>query len=203
MSETTTTMSPDQLAAAIDAERAPLMLDVRTPAEHATVHVPGSINVPLDMLQQHREQLAAHLADSGDDVVLLCQSGRRAGQAAQGLAAVGSEATVLDGGVSAMDQQHDRLTRRAGDRWAMDRQVRMAAGSLVLTGFLGGKLVSPAIGYLAGAVGAGLTYSALSDSCAMAKALDKMPWNRDVPAPSIDDVFAAMPTTARRDGTER
>ena len=55
------------------------VLDVRTPKEFAAGHVPGAVNVPYD-------QVASHLAEipKDKDVVLYCQSGRRAGLAADG-----------------------------------------------------------------------------------------------------------------------
>ncbi len=60
------------------------VLDVRTPKEYAAGHVPGAINVPYD-------QVASHLAEipKDKDVVLYCQSGRRAGLAAEVLQASG------------------------------------------------------------------------------------------------------------------
>ena len=60
------------------------VLDVRTPQEYADGHVPGAVNVPYD-------QLAARLAEvpKDKDVVLYCKSGRRAGIAADVLAAGG------------------------------------------------------------------------------------------------------------------
>ena len=51
---------------------APRLLDVRTPAEFGTAHIPGSYNVPLDLLKEHRDELRRHL---DDDVVLVCRSG--------------------------------------------------------------------------------------------------------------------------------
>ena len=61
-----------------------LVLDVRTPQEYAEGHVPGAVNVPYD-------QLASRLAEipKDKDVVLYCKSGRRAGIAADVLAANG------------------------------------------------------------------------------------------------------------------
>ena len=60
------------------------VLDVRTPQEYAEGHVPGAVNVPYD-------QLASRLAEvpKDKDVVLYCKSGRRAGIAADVLAANG------------------------------------------------------------------------------------------------------------------
>ena len=60
------------------------VLDVRTPKEYAAGHVPGAVNVPYD-------EVASHLAEipKDKDVVLYCQSGRRAGLAAEVLGANG------------------------------------------------------------------------------------------------------------------
>ncbi len=60
------------------------VLDVRTPAEFAAGHVPGAVNIPYD-------QVASHLGEipKDDEIVLYCHSGRRAGLAAEVLAANG------------------------------------------------------------------------------------------------------------------
>lgn len=60
------------------------LLDVRTPEEYAAGHIAGAVNVPHD-------QLATRLAEvpKDKDVVLYCRSGRRAGIAADVLAANG------------------------------------------------------------------------------------------------------------------
>ena len=64
--------------------QAPFVLDVRAPEEFVTGHVPGAVNIPYD-------QVAARLAEvpKDKDVVLYCRSGRRAGMAAEVLAAQG------------------------------------------------------------------------------------------------------------------
>lgn len=58
----------------------------------------------------------------------------------------------------------------------MDRQVRLVAGSLVLAGILA-SLRWPKARFLSGAVGGGLTFAALSNTCAMSKVLLKLPYN--------------------------
>ena len=68
--------------------------------------------------------------------------------------------------------------------WALERQVRMTAGSLVLAGVVGSKFLSPKLGLLAGGIGAGLTFSAATNSCAMGQMLSKMPWNRSANEPT-------------------
>jgi rhodanese-related sulfurtransferase len=60
------------------------VLDVRSPEEFREGHVPGAVNVPYD-------QITARIAEvpKDKDVVLYCRSGRRAGIAADVLAANG------------------------------------------------------------------------------------------------------------------
>lgn len=60
---------------------------------------------------------------------------------------------------------------------SFERQVRLVAGSVALSSVLGSVAI-PRLKWLAAAIGGGLTYAALSDTCAMATALSKLPYNR-------------------------
>jgi len=167
---------------------AAVVIDVRTPAEFETAHLTGSYSVPLELLSEHTAELAEHL---DRPVVLTCQSGVRAEQAAQRLAGVGLDKLhVLDGGLLALTAAGASLTREM-DRWAMDRQVRLVAGSLILAGGLT-SLAVPAAIVLPIAVGAGLTFSALSNSCAMGALLSRLPYNRGAAVPTRDQVVAQL-----------
>src|SRR5690554_1215955 len=100
----------ETLPAVLDAERvgrlladgaAIRLLDVRTPAEFETVHIPGAYNVPLDALAEYREELHRHVAAP---VVLVCRSGQRARRAEQALREIGMDNLhVLDGGMGAWE----------------------------------------------------------------------------------------------------
>lgn len=59
----------------------------------------------------------------------------------------------------------------------MDRQVRLAAGTLVLTGLIAGRRWNAARRLSAGVAG-GLVFSALTDTCGLAKVLAKLPHNQ-------------------------
>lgn len=171
------TISAADLGDLLDRDPNLRILDVRTGGEFATIHIPGSYNVPLDTLAEH----AAELAEVERPVVLVCQSGARANQARGRLADHGKEALhVLDGGMAAWQAAGGSVVRGATQRWAMDRQVRLVAGSIALTGVAVSTVV-PRAKWIAGAIGAGLTYSAISDTCAMATALSKLPYNRTDP----------------------
>lgn len=170
----------------------PTVIDVRSAAEYETVHVRGSYHVPARTLAEHTGELARRLGTDGAPLVLVCQSGVRAEQARQHLAGVGLDhAHVLDGGVPAYAAAGGDVVR--GRRtWALERQVRIAAGSLVLAGMLAGRYLSPRARLLSGAIGVGLTVSALTDTCAMGAALARLPINRTTVDPGAAETLAAF-----------
>jgi rhodanese-related sulfurtransferase len=167
------------------------VLDVRTPGEFAARHIPGSYNVPLPDLGEHRAELTA--GDAGP-VVVVCESGRRAGMAEQQLVAAGLDRIhVLDGGVAAWERSGHELARPddQGAPWALERQVRLVAGSIVLAAIVVSVAWPPAR-YLAGAVGAGLVIAALTDTCAMGMLLGRLPYNRRTPTCDMPSVVARI-----------
>lgn len=175
MSTTTTALSCGQAAAAgLDGFT---VVDVRSPGEYAGGHLPGAHGIPLDRLGEAVDALRA--AADRKPLLVVCASGARSARACALLADLGVEAATLEGGTRAWAAAGNPLERPAGARavWPMDRQVRMAAGCLVLVGFLLGLAWTPA-SFLAGAVGAGLLVSAVTDSCAMAAVLGRLPYNR-------------------------
>ena len=184
-------VSPSQVRELLAEDPLMRVLDVRTAGEFETAHIPGSYNVPLGTLAEHVAELAA----LDHPVVLVCKSGARAGQARGKLAAAGKRHLhVLDGGLDAWTSIGGDVVHGTTDRWAMDRQVRLVAGTLGLVGILG-SLVVPKAKWLAGGVAAGLTFSAVSNTCAMANVLGRLPYNAG-PGCDVDAVVRAM-----RDGS--
>ena len=158
------------------------ILDVRSPAEFEAVHIPGSYNVPLDRLPEHRHELRS----LEQPMILVCRSGARARQAELLLREAGLwQLGVLDGGLQAWERAGLELVR-GRRRWSLERQVRAVAGSLVLVGTLGGVLVWPPLIFVAMFVGAGLLFAGLTDTCLMGMLLLRLPYNRgascDVPS---------------------
>ncbi|MFG3345869.1 rhodanese-like domain-containing protein [Streptomyces sp. NPDC048018] len=183
----TASISPAALHRLVEEGHAPRMLDVRTPAEFRTAHIPGSYNVPLATLREHRAELLSHL---DEEVVLVCRSGARAEQARQALTEAGlPNLRVLEGGMNAWEAT-GAPANRGDERWDMERQVRLVAGSLVLVTGLVGVFV-PGAHLIGTAVGAGLTYAAISNSCAMGVLLSKLPYNRG-PRTDIRTVIAEL-----------
>ena len=184
-------LEPHALHEWMAADDQPRLLDVRTPAEFTTAHIPGSYNVPLPLLREHRDELRTHL---DDDVVLVCRSGARATQAETLLGSTGlANLHVLTGGVSAWEAAGCPLNRGA-QTWELERQVRLVAGGIVLTGVLASTKV-PALKWGSAAIGAGLAGAAVTNSCAMGKALSMLPSNRRT-RPNLDSVLRELGGTA-------
>ena len=150
------------------------ILDVRTGGEFENSHIPGSYNVPLDTLGEH----VRDLADVDHPVVLVCQSGGRASQAHEKLTEAGKATLhILEGGMTSWQAAGGDLTVGNTTRWAMDRQVRFVAGTFAIVAVVASIFV-PGLEWIAAGVGAGLAYSAVSNTCAMAAVLAKLPYNR-------------------------
>ncbi|QWC86435.1 rhodanese-like domain-containing protein [Nocardioidaceae bacterium] len=194
MTDTTSPSSPARtldaagLAEAMASDHPPRLLDVRTPAEFENAHIPGSWLVPLDTLQEHRDDLARHLEE---ETVIICRSGNRAGQAERALAGSGLRVRVLSGGMLAWESLDGAEVRRGRETWELERQVRLVAGTLVAIGALGSLLV-PGLVFLAAFVGLGLTFAALTNTCAMGMVLARMPWNRGAEEPDIAQVLEEL-----------
>lgn len=186
----TTIINAAELKQRVDQRQDVVVIDVRSAAEFEALHLRGSYNVPLPLLAEHTSAVAERV---DRQLVLICHSGVRAEEARQRLQEIGMDsALVLDGGVPAYAEAGGDVVRGA-QRWALERQVRMAAGALVAGSLLAARLASPRLRLLAGAVGTGLTFSAATNTCAMGSVLAKMPWNRGVNDPTAEEALGRLP----------
>jgi rhodanese-related sulfurtransferase len=148
------------------------LIDVRSAAEFAVGHIPGAINVPMEQVEARTPDLGA------GPLVMICEAGTRAAIVAGWLEGR-QPVSVLAGGTAAWRKAGLPLVSCAPCRWTLERQVRLAAGLIVLVASLLAVTVSPAWVYLAMFIGAGLTFAGATNICGMAVVLARMPWNRD------------------------
>ncbi|MFI6985929.1 rhodanese-like domain-containing protein [Embleya sp. NPDC050154] len=179
-----TALIPAQAAARLDEYT---VIDVRTPGEYAAGHLPGAHNIPLDHL--HAALPALKSAAARSNLLIVCASGNRSTTACAELAAADIPATTLTGGTTAWAGEGHTLHRPENARapWPMERQVRLAAGTLVVLGLAVGNRWRPAR-WLSAAIGGGLVFSAATNTCGMAAALAKLPHNQ----PRTTDLDAVM-----------
>ena len=177
-----TTISPQQLANVFKNGQVEL-IDVRTPVEYRELHVAAARNVPLEKLDP---KSLMHTRNGSKDapLYLICRSGSRGRQACEKFLAAGFTNVInIEGGTLACVECGLSVVR-GKKAISLERQVRIAAGSLVLLGVLLGWLVHPVFLGLSAFVGAGLVFAGITDTCGMGMMLARMPWNQVKDAPT-------------------
>jgi len=157
------------------------LIDVRTPVEFREVHVTFARNIPLDQLDAAK--VASGRNGSTGPLYMICRSGSRGKQACEKLAAAGLNVVNVEGGTLAWEQAGLPVVR-GKKAISLERQVRIAAGLMVVTGSALGYFVNPLWIGLAAFVGAGLVFAGITDTCGMGMLLAKMPWNQVPKSPT-------------------
>lgn len=151
------------------------LIDVRTPVEFREIHNAFAQNVPLDSLDP--KSVMESRTDSGEPLYVICRAGSRGTKACQMFVDAGYENVVnVDGGTLAWDAAGLPVVR-GKKMMSLERQVRIAAGSLVVIG-VGLSFLHPYFIGLSAFVGAGLVFAGVTDTCGMGMMLAKMPWNQ-------------------------
>jgi len=151
------------------------LIDVRSPPEFAMLRIAGAVNIPFEQVDPAQMQQRFGRAAPW---YIVCQTGTRSQFIAERLRVAGNNNVVhVDGGTNAW-QTAGLPVVVSGRVMPMERQVRIAAGALLLIGLAAGALVHPAGYGLAGAVALGLLDSGVRNFCGMSLLLAKMPWNR-------------------------
>jgi rhodanese-related sulfurtransferase len=151
-----------------------VIVDVREYPEFASGHIEGARLAPLGKVTQ-----MAAAWPREEALVLVCKAGGRAEQARRLLAAMGfAELMVLEGGMDRWRAEGRPVVEAAHQPWAMERQVRTAAGLLVLATLSLALAVSKLWLIGTGLIGGGLVFAGVSNTCMMAHVLGRMPWNR-------------------------
>ena len=153
-----------------------LILDVRTPAELAEIRLDMPFfAVELGKLDP-KQFIKEHKLDGKKRLHILCRSGRRATMAAEMFQNSGFEnVAVIEGG---MENAKNFLPVIKSNRMSIERQVRIAAGSLVVIGVVLGECVHRAFYILPFFVGSMLIFAGITNWCGMGIILSHMPWNK-------------------------
>jgi rhodanese-related sulfurtransferase len=153
------------------------LLDVRTPGEFASAHVPGSRLVPLDELD-----CAAFLKQRGADdkpIYVLCQSGGRARRAIRKFQHAGFDGCVLvEGGTQAWVDAGLPVNRGESRTLPLMRQVQIVVGLVSAVGAALALTLNPWFAIIPLLLGSGLLFAGLTGICGLALLLTRMPWNK-------------------------
>jgi len=160
-----------------EADEAPVIIDVREPAEFRELHLDDAVNIPSS-----RYQVADFEPFRRRTIRLICNSGRRARLVKAELDAAAFPRVEI----CAVQMQSYGEGGAIGveGSWTLDRQLRLTLGVLLLVALLGAQLVSPWFLTIAGVVAVGLTFTAVIDRCYLKMIIANLPWNRCAPAPT-------------------
>ncbi|WP_199186935.1 rhodanese-like domain-containing protein [Blastopirellula marina] len=181
-----TTISPADLAQREKSGQPIELIDVRTPAEFREIHATPARNAPLESLDVDGVVKSRQLG-ADQPLYVICRSGKRADQACRKFVAAGYDNVInVEGGTVAWEAAKLPVVR-GKKAIALERQVRIAAGSLVLLGAVLGLTVHPYFIGISAFVGAGLIFAGVTDTCGMAMMLARMPWNQVKGEPPVNN----------------
>ena len=170
-------ISPEILKQRLATDNSVILIDVRTAAEYAAGHIAQAIHEPLEHLDP--SAFVIRQTNLKMELYVICQAGTRARNAIKRLEAAGlSNCVLVDGGMSAWVKAGFEVKKQAKQAISLERQVRIAAGLVILCGTLLGAFVHSALLALPALVGAGLMFAGFSDICGMGLFLARMPWNQ-------------------------
>lgn len=151
------------------------LIDVRTRIEFREVHATPARNLPLDTLDA-RALLKGR--DTAKPLYVICKGGDRGRKACRKLLDAGGAIVLnVEGGTQAWAAAGLPVVR-GNKAVSLERQVRIAAGTLVLIGIGLAFLLHPYWLGLSAFVGAGLVFAGVTGTCGMGMLIAKMPWNR-------------------------
>lgn len=163
------TITAEQLKSRLAESKPTLLIDVRTPAEFREAHVAGAVNKPLDQLDPAEFR--------GQALLVVCRSGSRGQMACDKLAAAGVNDVInVEGGTLACVEAGMNVIR-GKKAMSLERQVRIAAGCLVVAG-VALSFLHPAWLGLSAFVGSGLVFAGVTDTCGMGMLIARAPWNQ-------------------------
>lgn len=157
----------------------PYLIDVRTELEFSEMHIDDSELFTLNSIDKFETDKLKNYAEN-KELCLICRTGNRAEKVFNKLKQEGiTNIKILEGGI--LNWKEDDLPLISNKKIiSLERQVRIAAGFLVLLGIVLAILVNKNFMYLSAFVGAGLMFAGITNTCGMGILIANMPWNRSV-----------------------
>jgi rhodanese-related sulfurtransferase len=150
------------------------LVDVREYPEFAAGRIRGARLIQLGEIERRAEEINRDVP-----VYVICRSGRRSAIAQQKLQALRFKKVYnVRGGMLDWEASGFPVMRDERVPWSLERQVRLVAGVIVFVSVLLSATVTEHFLWVAGFIGAGLAFAAITDTCAMGMLLARMPWNR-------------------------
>jgi len=168
------TVTPPELKDLID-HRKVILFDIRSEDEFAAEHIPGAVLLPGDQIDENLRMILGE-----KDAVFYCSTGIRTKNATPVIESAGiGSPKILSGGLNAWRDSGMPIIATAGTGvMSIPRQVQLIVGIMIFS-LSAWILAGPSqVAYATLAIGAGLAFAGLTGTCAMARVIMLMPWNR-------------------------
>jgi rhodanese-related sulfurtransferase len=168
-------ISPKELDVLLREGKA-IPLDIRSSDEFNERHIPGAVMLPESAIDESLRMTA-----KGKEAVFYCSSGVRTKMAAPHIEKTGlRDSKFLEGGLNAWSSEGLQTAGQNKDNSGMSlqRQVQITVGIVLLIFAAASWSGASWSTFAVAAVGLGLTMAGLTGTCAMARVLAVMPWNR-------------------------
>ena len=157
---------------AVKKNDAPVIVDVREPAEYYDLHLYGAVNIPSTKFE-----VADYEKYRGRPIYLVCNTGQRARPVKERLEAAGfTNVHVNDIQMLAYTEQQQNPGIEGS--WTVDRQFRLTLGVLLLISLTGMVIGMPHLLTIALIIALGLTITSIIDRCYFKMLIARLPWNR-------------------------
>ena len=157
----------------INEDKEACYIDVRTQAEFESEHISKFRNIPLDQLETFEKELSEH-----HTIVFSCASGIRSAKATKQMKGKVKSALNVEGGLMAWNHAGFPTIKRPSSVISLMRQVQIVVGLSVVLGVALSQLYHINFIWVPAFFGAGLLFAGITNTCALAIILGKMPWNK-------------------------
>jgi len=157
-----------------------VIIDVREKDEFEAEHVKGSLHVPLSQFAAIAPKILSEL--KGQEVHIMCRSGKRAGLAKDQIKSMGLGddlvCEVIPGGILDWKEKGNPTVVKKAFHLPILRQVQLISGGMILVTSILAYTSHINFIFVTAFMGAGLCFAGATGYCGMAEFLSKMPWNR-------------------------
>jgi rhodanese-related sulfurtransferase len=152
------------------------LIDVREPAEHASVHIPDSKLHPVGRIS------AKDLENPEQALLIYCQKGARGKNACEKLLSENPNLNVynISGGIEHWQQSGFDTQKGSSNMLPLDRQVQLSIGIMLIVFSALSLTLSTAFVWAVALIGMGLFIAGSTGFCGLARIVAMMPWNQKV-----------------------
>lgn len=170
-------ISPKEVLALLinNTSKKTIFVDVRNKSEYNFSRIPGTINIPLEEIENQQKYLAEY-----DKIILQCTHGSRSKFIRNTLLSnLCKKIFILEGGITEWKNQGYTIQYEKKSHISISRQLHLFSGFVFISGLFLYKLIDNTFFLIPPIIiSIGLINEGLTNKCLATRILIKMPWNK-------------------------